>query len=99
MGPISSRSKPSAEGVCVMDLSNLETEELLRRAGNHNRGANGQLFERHRNRLYRAATARLHPRVAARLDASDVVQRALGKSSHRRAPQDIHAIHDTVGVW
>lgn len=68
-----------------MELDRLETEELLRLAGNGNNGAIGRLFERHRGRLRRMVAARLDRRVAARLDASDVVQDALGDASGRLA--------------
>jgi RNA polymerase sigma-70 factor (ECF subfamily) len=66
-----------------MDLSNLETEEQLRRAGNGDHGAISRLFGRYRNELCRVVSARLDRRVAARLEASDVVQQALGEASQR----------------
>ncbi len=68
-----------------MPLNSLETEELLRRAGDGDAGAIGRLFERHRNRLVRVVAARQDRRVAARLDPSDVVQDALGEASAKLA--------------
>ncbi len=66
-----------------MALNGLETEELLGRAGNGDPVAIGRLFERYRNKLHRIVSARLDRRIAARLDASDVVQDALGEASQR----------------
>jgi RNA polymerase sigma-70 factor (ECF subfamily) len=68
-----------------MELDRLGTEELLRLAGSGNDGAIGRLLERHRGRLRRMVAARLNRRVAARVDASDVVQDALGAASGRLA--------------
>jgi RNA polymerase sigma-70 factor (ECF subfamily) len=67
----------------VIDLSSLETEDLLRRAENGDNGAIGPILEQHRGRLNRMIAARLDRRIAARLDASDVVPEALGKASQR----------------
>jgi RNA polymerase sigma-70 factor, ECF subfamily len=47
--------------------------ELLRRAAGGDDGAIARLFERHRSALKRAVSARVDERIAARLDASDVV--------------------------
>jgi RNA polymerase sigma-70 factor (ECF subfamily) len=66
-----------------MELDRLGTEELLRLAGSGNDGAIGRLLERHRGRLRRMVAARLRRRVAARVDASDVVQDALGAASRK----------------
>ena len=68
-----------------MEINSLETEELLRRAENGDDGAIRGLFERHRGRLRRMVAARLDRRVAARVDASDVVQEAMGEASGRLA--------------
>jgi RNA polymerase sigma-70 factor (ECF subfamily) len=68
-----------------MGLNSIETEELLRRAGNGDDGAVLRLLERHRNRLRRVVAARLDRRVSARLDPSDVVQEALGEASEKLA--------------
>ena len=66
-----------------MDLNGIETEELLRRAGNGDDGAVRRLFERHRSRIRRVVATRLDRRVAARLDPSDVVQETLGEASEK----------------
>jgi RNA polymerase sigma-70 factor, ECF subfamily len=68
-----------------MAINSLETEELLRLAENGDDGAIHRLFERHRGRLRRMVAARLDRRVAARVDASDVVQDAMGEASGRLA--------------
>ncbi len=68
-----------------MELNSLETEELLRLAGAGDAGAIRRLIERHRGRLRRMVAARLDRRIAARVDASDVVQDALGEASGRLA--------------
>lgn len=53
------------------------TEELVRRAGQGDADARQRLLILHRRRLQRMVEVRLDPRVAARLDSSDVVQEAL----------------------
>jgi RNA polymerase sigma-70 factor, ECF subfamily len=54
-----------------------DTEELLRRAAGGDEPARHQLLARHRDRLRRMVAVRLDPRLAARVDPSDVVQEAL----------------------
>ncbi|HEY1378417.1 MAG TPA: sigma-70 family RNA polymerase sigma factor [Gemmataceae bacterium] len=54
-----------------------DTEELLRRTGAGDASARQQLLTRHRDRLRRMVAVRLDPRLAARVDPSDVVQEAL----------------------
>jgi RNA polymerase sigma-70 factor, ECF subfamily len=68
-----------------MATNSRETEELLCQAENGDGGATRVLFERHRGRLRRMVAARLDRRVAARFDASDVVQEALGEANVRLA--------------
>ncbi len=60
-----------------------DTEELLRRTGAGDRGARGALLERHRARLWRMIALRLDPRLAARVDPSDVVQDVLAEADRR----------------
>jgi RNA polymerase sigma-70 factor (ECF subfamily) len=60
-----------------------DTEELLRRAGGGDRRARGALLQRHRGRLRRMVALRLDPRLAARVDPSDVVQEALAEADRR----------------
>src|SRR5262245_51694114 len=54
-----------------------DTEELLRRAAAGDEPARQALLARHRDRLRRMVAVRLDPRLAARVDPSDVVQEAL----------------------
>jgi RNA polymerase sigma-70 factor, ECF subfamily len=60
-----------------------DTEDLLRRSAAGDRAARGALLERHRGRLRRMGALRLDPRLAARLDPSDVVQEALAEADRR----------------
>ena len=60
-----------------------DTEELLRRTGAGDRDARGALLQRHRERLRRMIALRLDPRLAARVDPSDVVQDVLADADHR----------------
>lgn len=60
-----------------------DTEELLRRTGAGDRDARGALLQRHRGRLRRMIALRLDPRLAARVDPSDVVQEVLAEADHR----------------
>jgi len=57
-----------------MNVDPDETLDLLERARGGNRSAFEALFDRHRRRLLRAIALRLDRRVAARVDASDVLQ-------------------------
>jgi RNA polymerase sigma-70 factor (ECF subfamily) len=54
-----------------------DTDELLRRVDIGDDSARQHLLTRHRDRLRRMVAVRLDPRVAARVDPSDVVQEAL----------------------
>jgi RNA polymerase sigma-70 factor (ECF subfamily) len=53
-----------------------ETEALIERAGKGDSSARQQLLERYRDRLCRMVAVHLDQRLAARFDASDVVQEA-----------------------
>jgi RNA polymerase sigma-70 factor (ECF subfamily) len=57
-----------------MGINPDETQRLLARAKDGDRDAFEELFRRHRAKLRRAVALRLDRRVAARVDASDVVQ-------------------------
>jgi RNA polymerase sigma-70 factor (ECF subfamily) len=61
----------------IMAVDSIETEDLLRRAGQDEASALGKLLEGHRPRLRRMVSARLDRRLAGRVDPSDVVQEAL----------------------
>jgi RNA polymerase sigma-70 factor (ECF subfamily) len=60
-----------------------DTDELLRRADQGDRSAVGQLMDRHRSRLRQMVAVRIDPRLAARVDPSDVVQEALAEASQK----------------
>jgi RNA polymerase sigma-70 factor (ECF subfamily) len=60
-----------------MSAADLDTELLVRRAGQGDQSAERVLFERHRGRLRRMVAIRMDNRLAARFDPSDVVQEAL----------------------
>ncbi len=62
-----------------------DTERLLQRAAAGDVAARDQLLDRHRDRLCRAVARRLDPRLAARVDASDVVQEALADADRKLA--------------
>ena len=62
-----------------------ETDHLLRKAADGDGAAIAALFERHRGRLRRMIALRLDDRVAARVDASDVVQEALVDAARKLA--------------
>jgi RNA polymerase sigma-70 factor (ECF subfamily) len=65
-----------------MDLKP-DTEELLRRADAGDASAAGELLDRHRARLRQMVAVRIDPRLAARVDPSDVVQEALAEASQK----------------
>lgn len=66
-----------------MGSSASDTQDLLVRAQGGDAAALQQLFARHRRRLHRMVSTRMDPRLAARLDPSDVVQEALLVASQR----------------
>jgi RNA polymerase sigma-70 factor (ECF subfamily) len=60
-----------------------DTDVLLRRAADGDQAARGQLLQRHWPRLKRMVAVRADPRLAARVDPSDVVQDALTEAAAR----------------
>ena len=60
-----------------------DTERLLIRAAAGDDTARGALLVRHRDRLRRMVAVRLDPRLAARVDPSDVVQETLAEADRR----------------
>jgi RNA polymerase sigma-70 factor (ECF subfamily) len=60
-----------------------DTDELLRRLSQGDAAARQQLLARHRDRLRRMVAVRLDPRLAARVDPSDVVQEALLEAAQK----------------
>ena len=61
----------------MTDPGDVDTEQLLRRAGQGDIAARDQLLARHRPRLRQAVAVRLDRRLAPRVDPSDVVQETL----------------------
>jgi RNA polymerase sigma-70 factor, ECF subfamily len=59
------------------------TEQLLARAGQGDAMARQQLLTHHRDRLRRMVALRLDRRLAARVDASDIVQESLAEAHQR----------------
>ncbi len=66
-----------------MNSPSLDTDQLIERAGRGDASATQQLFARHRRQLKRMVSARIDPRLAARVDPSDVVQDALIEAARR----------------
>ncbi|HEV2947269.1 MAG TPA: sigma-70 family RNA polymerase sigma factor [Gemmataceae bacterium] len=60
-----------------------DTDTLIRKARQGDSVARGELLTRHRSRLRHLVAYRLDPRLAARIDPSDVVQEALADASRR----------------
>jgi RNA polymerase sigma-70 factor (ECF subfamily) len=60
-----------------------DTDELLRRADEGDASAAGELLGRHRARLRQMVAVRIDPRLAARVDPSDVVQEALAEATQK----------------
>jgi RNA polymerase sigma-70 factor (ECF subfamily) len=60
-----------------------DTDELLERTRAGDSHARGALLERHRKRLRRLVALRLDPRLAGRVDPSDVVQEVLAEANAR----------------
>lgn len=60
-----------------------DTDELLRRADAGDGSAEGELLDRYRGRLRQMVAVRVDPRLAARVDPSDVVQEALAEASRK----------------
>lgn len=63
-----------------------DTDELLRRVDRGDERATDQLLSRHRERLKRMVAVRIDPRLAARVDPSDVVQETLAGAA-RELPE------------
>src|SRR6266436_8928571 len=60
-----------------------DTDTLIRKARQGDAAAREELLDRHRGRLRHLVAFRLDPRVAARVDPSDVVQEALTDASRK----------------
>jgi RNA polymerase sigma-70 factor (ECF subfamily) len=60
-----------------------DTEQLLERVAQGDRVAEGQLFQRHRQRLRHMIDLRLDRRLQARIDPSDVLQETLAEAARK----------------
>ncbi len=67
----------------MVGASNCDTETLLQRASEGDQAAREALLARHRTRLRQMVAFRLDRRLAARVDASDVVQEALAEAAQK----------------
>jgi len=59
----------------------VDTEQLLERVVTGDSAARDELLQRHRSRLRRMVVVRVDPRLAARVDPSDVVQESLAEAA------------------
>ena len=66
-----------------MDAHEPDTDHLLAGASRGDASARGRLLERHRGRLRGMVALRLDPRLAARVDPSDLVQETLAEAHWR----------------
>jgi RNA polymerase sigma-70 factor (ECF subfamily) len=71
------------EGVAAMLPKDVDSDELLQRAGRGEDAARQRLLAVHRDRLRRMVAVRMDRRLAARLDPSDVVQEVLADAGQR----------------
>jgi RNA polymerase sigma-70 factor (ECF subfamily) len=62
-------------------MTTADTEHLLERVAAGDCAARDQLLQRHRRRLGRMVSVRFDPRLAARVDPSDVVQETLAEAA------------------
>src|SRR5262245_42001324 len=60
-----------------------DTDQLLEQASRGDASARQQLLQRHRGRLRKMVAVRMDRRLAARVDASDVVQEALAEAARK----------------
>jgi RNA polymerase sigma-70 factor, ECF subfamily len=60
-----------------------DTDSLIQRARSGDVAAIDELLARHRDRLRRMVELRMDPRLAGRVDASDVVQEAIAEAARR----------------
>jgi RNA polymerase sigma-70 factor (ECF subfamily) len=75
-----------------------ETQSLLDRAKNGDQAAFEALFRRHRGRLLQAIALRMDRRVAARVDASDVLQETYVEA-FRRLPRYLQEQPMSLYLW
>jgi RNA polymerase sigma-70 factor, ECF subfamily len=75
-----------------------DTQGLIERAQGGDRSAFEELFKRHRNRLQKAVAMRIDRRLAARVDASDVLQETY-LEAFRRLPQYLEKQEMPFYLW
>jgi RNA polymerase sigma-70 factor, ECF subfamily len=75
-----------------------ETKTLLERAKNGEASAFEELFKRHRAQLHKAIAMRMDRRVAARVDASDVLQETYMEAV-KRLPNYLHQEEMPFYLW
>ncbi len=76
----------------------VETQGLLERAREGNNSAFEELFNRHRARLQKAIAMRMDRRVAARVDASDILQETY-MEAFKRLPKYLHQQGMPFYLW
>ncbi len=81
-----------------MERTTPDTNELVCLAATGDGSAVQALLVRHRDRLRRLVAARIDPRLAARVDPSDVVQEALGDAA-RALPEYLRDRPLPFGEW
>src|SRR6516225_11967076 len=62
-------------------MTTVDTEQLLEQVAAGDSSARDQLLQRYRRRLRRMVAVRFDPRLAARVDPSDVVQETLAEAA------------------
>src|SRR5262249_55203707 len=79
-------------------MTDLPSAELLERCRRRDAVAEEALFQRYAGRLLRLAQSRLSPRLAARLDAEDVVLSAY-RSFFQLAGKGEIVLHESGDLW
>ena len=81
-----------------MSMGSADIQDLLERARRGEEAAFDGLFARYRDRLLHAVALRLDRRLAARVDASDVVQETYIEAA-RRLPEYMESSHMPFELW
>lgn len=81
-----------------MNQDPAETQRLLKRARAGDHSAFEEIFNRHRVRLQKAIAMRMDRRVAARVDASDVIQETY-LEAFKRLPKYLHQDGMPFYLW
>lgn len=67
----------------MSQLSEIDTDALIQRAGQGDRSAVSELLGRHRHRLKQMIHARMDRRLSSRMDSSDLVQEVLVEAAQK----------------